>query len=157
MHVVVRPIDSPRIDKFVADRRAASGNTLIPKKEASRAILRALKNNQAVGILVDQNVAESEGVFVDFFGAKACAGTAFTRIAHHTGAAVIPGFAIWSEAENRFILRFYPSLDMTGDVAFDTQLLHSRLEQVIREYPDQWLWIHRRWKTRPNGDPSFYF
>lgn len=157
MNVVVRPLDNPWIDRFVAKRRIDSGNILIEKKLASRAILRALKDNQAVGILIDQNVAESEGVFVDFFGRKACAGTAFSRIANHSGAAVIPGFALWSETENRFVLRFYPRQEMTGDAELDTQLLHTRLEKIIREYPDQWLWIHRRWKTRPNGEEPFYF
>jgi KDO2-lipid IV(A) lauroyltransferase len=156
MHVVVRPLDNPLIDRLVSKRRSASGNTLIPKKDAARAIIRALKNNEAVGVLVDQNVAPEEGVFVDFFGTKACAGSAFARLAHRSGAAVIPGFALWCEAEKKYVLRFYPLLEFTGDVQSDTQLLHSRLEGVIREYPDQWLWIHRRWKTRPPGEASFY-
>jgi KDO2-lipid IV(A) lauroyltransferase len=156
MHVVVRPLDNPYIDRIVSDRRVASGNTLIPKKDAARSIFRALKANQAVGVLVDQNAALDEGVFVDFFGIQACAGTAFVRLAQRTGAAVIPGFALWSEAENRYILRFYPVLEFTGDTQSDTQMLHSRLEQVIRDYPDQWLWLHRRWKTRPPGSGALY-
>jgi KDO2-lipid IV(A) lauroyltransferase len=156
MHVVIRPLDNPLIDRLVARRRAASGNTLIPKKDAARGIFRALKANRAVGILVDQNVAPDEGVFVDFFGLKACAGSAFARLANRSGAAVIPGFALWSDVENKYILRFYPLLEFTGNVQSDTQLLHGVLEQVIRDYPDQWLWIHRRWKTRPAGEPSLY-
>lgn len=156
MHVVVRPIDNPLVDAAVCKRRAGSGNQLIPKKDAARAILRALQQNAAVGVLVDQNVARDEGVFVDFFGNAACAGSAFVRIAERTGAAVIPGYALWSETEKRYILRFFPPLDLTGDTKSDTQLLHSRLEEVIREWPAEWLWIHRRWKTRPDGEPSFY-
>jgi KDO2-lipid IV(A) lauroyltransferase len=156
MHVVVRPLDNPYIDAIVSHRRAASGNTLIPKKDAARSILRALKANQAVGVLVDQNAALDEGVFVDFFGVEACAGTAFVRLAQRTGAAVIPGFALWSESEKRYILRFYPILELSGDIQSDAQMLHLRLEQVIREYPDQWLWLHRRWKTRPPGTGAFY-
>jgi Kdo2-lipid IVA lauroyltransferase/acyltransferase len=156
MHVVVRPLDNPFIDGMVSRHRTASGNTLIPKKDAARGIIRALKNNDAVGILVDQNVAEDEGVFVDFMGVKACAGSAFARLAYHSGAAVIPGFALWSETEKKYILRFYPLLEFKGDVQADTQMLHTCLEKVIREYPDQWLWIHRRWKTRPPGDVSRY-
>lgn len=156
MHVVVRPIDNAFIDRLVSRLRAASGNTLIPKKEAARAILRALHRNEAVGVLIDQNVLPEEGVFVDFFGIAACAGTAFVRIAGKTGAAIIPGFALWSEQERRYVLRFYPPLELTGDIQADTQILHSRLETVIREYPEQWLWIHRRWKTRPAGQASFY-
>jgi KDO2-lipid IV(A) lauroyltransferase len=131
-----------------------SGNRLIAKKDAARAILRALKQNEAVGILVDQNSSLEEGVFVNFFGVPACAGVAFARMAWRTGAAVIPGFALWSAAERRYVLRFYPPLPMTGDAQLDTQRIHTALEAVIREFPDQWLWIHRRWKTRPPGEIS---
>jgi KDO2-lipid IV(A) lauroyltransferase len=149
MHVVVRPLDNPRIDALVARRRTMSGNRLIEKKNFARGILQALAANEAVGILIDQNASLDNGVFVDFFGVPACAGAGFARLAAHTGAAVIPGFALWSEAEQQFVLRFYPEVPVTGDVQVDTARLHAILEAVIREYPDQWLWIHRRWKTRP--------
>jgi Kdo2-lipid IVA lauroyltransferase/acyltransferase len=156
MHVVVRPLDNPRVDALVETRRAASGNRIIGKKEFARSILRALKDNEAVGVLVDQNSGLEDGVFVDFFGIPACAGASFARIAAHSGAAVIPGFALWSEDERKHILRFYPPIEITEDTVRDTQTLHSQLEQVIRQYPDQWLWIHRRWKTRPPGASALY-
>jgi Kdo2-lipid IVA lauroyltransferase/acyltransferase len=156
MHVVARPLDNPLIDEMVERRRTLSGNRLIFKKDYARAILKALAANQAVGILIDQNAAPAEGVFVDFFGVPACAGTGFAKIAAHSGAAVIPGFALWLEAERRYVLRFYPAVPMTGDAARDTAALQAQLEAVIREYPDQWLWIHRRWKTRPAGEPALY-
>ena len=156
MHVVVRALDNPRIDRIVESRRSLSGNSIIHKTDAARAILRALGRNEAVGILIDQNASLDEGVFVDFFGVPACAGVAFARIANHTGAAVIPGFALWSETENRYVLRFYPIIEMTGDERIDTARIHSHLEAVIREHPDQWLWIHRRWKTRPPDAPPIY-
>lgn len=156
MHVVVRPLDNPLIDAMVERRRTLSGNRLIQKKDFARSILKALSANEAVGILIDQNSSLDSGVFVDFFGMPACAGTGFAKIAAHSGAAVIPGFALWSESEGRYVLRFYPPLEMTGDAARDTQALQSTLEAVIRDYPDQWLWIHRRWKTRPPGEPSLY-
>jgi KDO2-lipid IV(A) lauroyltransferase len=156
MHVVVRPLDNRRIDELVESRRAASGNHLIGKKDFARSILQALKNNEAVGILVDQNAGLEDGVFVDFFGIPACAGSGFAKFAAHSGAAVIPGFALWSEKEQKYILKFYPPLPMTGAVAVDTQVLHAQLERVIREYPDQWLWLHRRWKTRPPGSKNLY-
>lgn len=156
MHVVVRPIDNPRIDAFIERRRALSGNRIIEKKDAAREILRALKSGDAVGILIDQNTTLDEGVFVDFFGTKACAGTAFAKLAHHSGAAVVPGYALWSEKERRYILRFDPAIEMTGDVLADTQRIHAHLERVIRAHPDQYLWIHRRWKTRPAGEPPIY-
>jgi len=154
MYVVVRPLDNPKIDALVEARRTLSGNHLIGKKEYARGILKALHENQAVGILVDQNSSLEEGVFVDFFGVPACAGAGFAKLAAHSGAAVIPGFALWSQAERKYVLRFYPPLEITGDVERDTRALHQQLEAVIREYPDQWLWIHRRWKTRPPGEEA---
>ena len=156
MHIVVRPLDNPRIDTLVERYRALSGNHIIEKKDAARGILKALKAGEAVGILIDQNTTLDQGVFIDFFGTKACAGTAFAKLAHHSAAAIVPGFALWSNEEQRYLLRFYPEIRMTGDVAADTQLIHAQLESVIRQYPDQWLWIHRRWKTRPRGEPSLY-
>ena len=156
MHIVVRPLDNPRIDALVERYRALSGNHIIEKKDAARGILKALKSGGAVGILIDQNTTLDQGVFIDFFGQKACAGTAFAKLAHHSGAAVVPGFALWSDEEHRYILRFYPEIEMTGHVSEDMQRIHSQLESVIREYPDQWLWIHRRWKTRPPGEPALY-
>jgi len=156
MHIVVRPLDNPRIDALVERYRGLSGNPIIEKKDAARGILKALKAGDAVGILIDQNTTLDQGVFIDFFGKKACAGTAFAKLAHHSGAAVVPGFALWSPEERRYILRFYPEIPMTGDVLDDTQRIHSQLESVIRGYPDQWLWIHRRWKTRPPGEPPLY-
>jgi KDO2-lipid IV(A) lauroyltransferase len=156
MNVVVRPLDNPYLDALVEGRRTLSGNLPIGKKDFARAILKALAANQAVGALVDQNSSVAEGVFVDFFGMKACANAGFARIAAHTGAAVIPGFALWSESERRYVLRFYPPIPMSGDAGRDTQAVQSKLEEVIREHPDQWLWIHRRWKTRPPGEEGVY-
>lgn len=137
-------------------RRQASGNRLIYKRDGARAVIKALRNNEAVGILIDQNTSSAEGVFIDFFGKRACAGTAFTKLAQHSGAVVIPGFAFWDKEERRYVLRFYPRLEMSGDVCSDTQRIHSFFEKVIREYPDQWMWIHRRWKTRPPEEPPLY-
>jgi Kdo2-lipid IVA lauroyltransferase/acyltransferase len=156
MNIVVRPLDHSGIDRLVEQRRALSGNRIIEKKDAARGILRALAANEAVGILIDQNSTADQGVFIDFFGMKACAGSAFAKLANHSGAAVVPGFALWSEQEQRYVLRFHPPFEITGDVTADTQRIHSLLESVIREYPDQWLWIHRRWKTRPPGEPDLY-
>ena len=156
MNVVVRPLDNPLIDRLVEHRRSLSGNRTIGKSDFARGILKALGRNEAVGVLVDQNASPDGGVFVDFFGLPACAGTGFAKIAARSGAAVIPGFALWSDEEQRYVLRFYPPVAMTGDAARDTQALQSVLEEVIRAHPDQWLWIHRRWKTRPPGEDSLY-
>jgi KDO2-lipid IV(A) lauroyltransferase len=156
MDVVVRPLDNPLIDGLIERRRSLSGNRIIGKREYARAILKALAANHAVGILVDQNSAADVGVFVDFFGIKACSGVGFAKLAAHSGAAVIPGFATWEEAEQRYVLRFHPSVEITGDTARDTQAVQSAIEQAIRQHPDQWLWIHRRWKTQPPGQSTLY-
>lgn len=149
MHIVVRPLDNARLDAFVERRRGLSGNPVIRKKEAARGILNALHAGKAVGILIDQNSTREEGVFIDFFGRKACANAAFVKFAHRTGAAVVPGFALWSEREGKHVLHFLPEIPMSGGLQEDTQRVHAALEAAIREHPDQWLWIHRRWKTQP--------
>lgn len=156
MHVMVRPLDNPLIDNIVEALRTSSGNHLIYKRDAARAVLSALRQNHAVGILIDQNASASEGVFVDFFGKKASASSAFVKFAYRANTPVIPGFAFWDERTSRYTLRFYPRVDLSGDVATDTQRIHSIFEEIIRQYPDQWMWIHRRWKTRPPGEPSVY-
>ena len=156
MSFVVRPLDNPLLDALATRYRQMSGNEVIGRNDLLRPILRALHSNRAVGILADQNVAQGKGVFVDFFGRKACVDSGLARLAARTGAAVIPGFAVWSSAERRFILKFYPPLTISGDEVADTQAVQSALEHAIREYPDQWLWIHRRWKTRPPGEPPRY-
>jgi len=156
MNVVVRPLDNPLLDRLVERRRALCGSRILSKRDPARPILKALAANEAVGILVDQNTSLDTGVFVDFFGISAAAPGGFARLAARSGAAVIPGFALWHPEERRYVLRFYPPVPMTGDTVRDTQAVQSVLEAVIRSHPDQWLWIHRRWKTRPPGAQSLY-
>jgi KDO2-lipid IV(A) lauroyltransferase len=156
INVVVRPLDNPLLDALVEKRRRMSGNNVFNKRDLARPILKALARNETVGILMDQNASLAEGVFVDFFGRKACVHQGFVKLAARSGAAVIPSFALWSEEEQSFVVKYYPPLEMTGDAAADTQTVHTKLEEIIREYPDQWLWIHRRWKTRPPGEPPIY-
>jgi KDO2-lipid IV(A) lauroyltransferase len=156
MNVVVRPLDNPLIDAMVESRRALSGNVLLSKRDFARSILQALRKNEPIGILVDQNASPENGTFVPFFGTLACANLTFAKLAARSGAAVIPGFATWREAEGRYVLKFYPELEMTGDAVEDTRRIQSAVESAIRETPDQWLWLHRRWKTRPEGEASIY-
>ncbi len=156
MNVVVRPLDNPLIDSIVERRRALSGNILLSKRDFARSIFHALRNNEPVGILVDQNSSAENGAFVPFFGIPACANLTFAKLAARSGAAVIPGFAIWNARERRYVLRFYPEVPITGDAVEDTRRIQCAIEAAIRETPDQWLWIHRRWKTRPEGEPSLY-
>lgn len=156
MTVVVRPLDNPLIDGLIRRRRELSGNRSLSKREIARPILKALAANEAVGILIDHNWTADSGVFVDFFGKAACSDSGFAKLAAHSGAPVIPGCALWSQEEKRYVLRFYPRVPISGDAARDTALLQKTFEEMVRAYPDQWLWIHRRWKTRPAGERPVY-
>lgn len=156
MHVVVRPLDNPYLDAVVKSYRSASGNQILDKKDFLRGILTALHRNEAVGILIDQNTLPEQGAFVDFFGVQASTGTTFAKLAAKTGAAVIPGYAWWDADRRKYILEFDPILEMSGDTERDTASLTKHFENVIRKRPEQWLWLHRRWKSRPNGEPNLY-
>lgn len=156
MSVVVRPLDNPLLDDLAMSYRSMSGNRILGRRDFLRPLVAALRQNEAVGILVDQNTTADRGVFIDFFGVKACVDAGFARLAARTGAAVIPGFAVWRESERRYVLKFYEPVPITGDELADTQAVHSALERAIREHPGQWLWIHRRWKTRPAGEAPLY-
>jgi len=156
MNVVVRPLDNPLLDNLVKGYRTGSGNKILDKQDFLRGILKALGNNEPVGILIDQNTLPESGSFVDFFGIAACTGTTFAKLAHKTGAAVIPGYALWDGKKGKYVLRFDPVFEMSGDVVGDTARLTKHFEGVIRREPGQWLWLHRRWKTRPEGEAGLY-
>jgi KDO2-lipid IV(A) lauroyltransferase len=156
MHVVVRELDNPKIDALVRGLRRQTGNRVIEKRDFARGMLRALGANEAVGILVDQNTSLDEGIFVPFFGIPACVNPGLARMAARTGAPIIAGFALWNESEQRYVLRFDPPFEATGDLQSDTARVHAAIERAVREHPDQWLWLHRRWKTRPPGEAPIY-
>jgi KDO2-lipid IV(A) lauroyltransferase len=160
--IVIRALDNPFINELVNRYRMLGGNRIIEKRDFLRGILEALKNNETVGILMDQNASLQEGVFVEFFGRLACTSAGMAKIALRTDAAVVPAFTIWDADRKRYRIRFDPPLELIrtadnqADVAANTQLFTSVLERYIRGHPDQWLWIHRRWKTRPPGEPPLY-
>jgi KDO2-lipid IV(A) lauroyltransferase len=162
LHYMARPLDNVRLDALVNRYRGLSGNAPIFKNESARAMLKILKDDGTIGILADQNTMPQEGVFVDFFGTPACTTAGIARVALHTGAAVVPGYAVWDDALQKYRLRFEPPLDLirTGDAERDirenTQRFAKVTEEIIRKYPDQWVWIHARWKTRPTGEPPLY-
>ena len=152
--VVFRPIDNPFLERMVGRLRSWTGNRGISKQKAMGRILRVLKEGGAVGILLDQNVAWQEGVFVKFFGEWACTNEGLALIALKTGAAVLPGFNI-RQPDGRYRLVIEPEISLvrTGnrehDVQANTELFTGVIERYVREYPEQWLWLHQRWKTRP--------
>lgn len=162
LHFIVRPLDNLRVNALVNHYRCRSGNRPIAKNESARAVLTILRNRGTIGILADQNTMPEEGIFVPFFGIPACTTTGIARLALHTDAAVVPGYAVWDEELGKYRLRFEPPLELvrTGDAEHDIRENTVRFTKVIeafaRRYPDQWLWIHARWKTRPPGEKQLY-
>lgn len=162
LHYMARPLDHPRVDALINRYRGLSGNKPIFKNESARATLKILKDAGTIGILADQNTMRDEGVFVDFFGTPACTTTGIARIALHTDAAVVPGYAYWDEEIRKYRLRFEPPLDLIRtddterDVYENTQRFAKVTEEIIRRYPEQWIWVHARWKTRPKDEPPLY-
>jgi KDO2-lipid IV(A) lauroyltransferase len=162
LHYMARPLDNTRLDALVNQYRCSSGNKPIYKNESARVTLKILKGSGTIGILADQNTMPSEGVFVDFFGKLACTTTGLARVALHTGAAVVPGYAYWDETIQKYRLRFEPPVELicSGDTEHDvfenTQRFAKIIEGIIRKHPDQWVWVHKRWKTRPKGEPGLY-
>jgi KDO2-lipid IV(A) lauroyltransferase len=153
-HVVVRPLDHRFFDGVVERLRTWTGNQTIPKEKSMGRILRLLKEGEVVGVLLDQNVAPQEGIFVDFFGALACTNVGMALLALKTGAPVVPAFNT-RQADGRYRVFFEPELQLirTGDkdrdVEKNTELFTQVIERYIRENPDHWFWLHQRWKTRP--------
>jgi len=157
MWVMVRTLDNSLLDTLVSQRRRLFGNRVIRKQDAAKLTLKALRNNEAVGILADQNTIGADGVFVDFFGKPAAATKSVAQFARQTGAAVVFGFALWQPETGRFVLRFRPlemveSEDRDADLVENTQRCQAAIERVVKEHPEQWLWIHDRWKRRPPVD-----
>ncbi|PYX61399.1 MAG: lipid A biosynthesis acyltransferase [Acidobacteria bacterium] len=162
LHIVMRPLDNQRLDRFIRHYRTMHGNTTVDKDEFVRGLLSATKAGETVGILMDTNMTPPQGVFVPFFGISACTASGLARIALRTHAAVVPGFTIWDPALGKYRLRFDPAVNLirTGnveeDVVANTVRFTKVIEDYVRRYPEQWLWVHRRWKTRPEGEPPLY-
>ena len=159
---LVRRIDNPKIESLIEGRRTRLGNRTIDKRSAAREMLQILQTGGTLGILVDLNTLDREGTFVDFFDVPASTTFVLAKLALRTEAAVLPVFAPWDHQRRRFLLKveeplgFERSGDDDEDVRRLTQLFTKVVEKYVRRYPDQWLWIHRRWKTRPPGEPEFY-
>jgi KDO2-lipid IV(A) lauroyltransferase len=159
---LVRPLDNPLLNKMISRYRELSGNRTIDKNRAVKPVLETIKRGEQVGLLIDVNTVADQGVFCDFFGIPACSTTGLAIFALRTGAPVIPGFLIWDEQLKKHRLRFDPEVSVirTGDFKEEVRINTARFTKVIEDYahsyPDQWLWIHKRWHTRPEGEPDLY-
>lgn len=162
LHFLARPIENRRVNDLINRYRCLSGNRPIDKNQSARLILSLLRQGETIGILIDHNSVREEGVFVNFFGVPACTTSGLARIALRTGAAVVPGFLIWDKELRKYRLRFEPAVELarTGDDERDVVENTARFTQVVEEFvrrnPDQWLWVHKRWKTRPPGEKPLY-
>ncbi len=162
MSMVIRRLDNPLVDRLVNSIRCLHGNTVLHKDDFARGLLGAMRRGDTVGILMDTNMTPPQGVFVDFFGTPACTASGLVRVAMRTDAAMLPGFLTWREEERKYVLEFGEPLDLvrTGDdeqdIITNTQTCTTAIEAWVRRFPEQWLWVHRRWKTRLPGEPSLY-
>jgi KDO2-lipid IV(A) lauroyltransferase len=162
MSIVIRRLDNALVDDLVNRIRCLHGNQVLHKDDFARGLLASMRRGETVGILMDTNMTPPQGTFVDFFGHLACTGSGMARVAIKTGAQVLPGFLLWEEATQQYVLRFGAPLilpisdDVEADTLAHTALFTKVIEDYIRKYPDQWLWVHRRWKTRPQGAAAIY-
>jgi KDO2-lipid IV(A) lauroyltransferase len=152
--VIYRTLDNRILEHLVMSVRTSTGNMPLVKQKSMRKILRTLKANGIVGLLIDQNWSWQEGVFVDFFGRPACTTDGLALLALHTEAPVIPSFTVRVDSgKYRLIIGEAVELINTdqreSDVLINTQNFTRIIEDMIRKYPDQWLWVHQRWKTQP--------
>jgi KDO2-lipid IV(A) lauroyltransferase len=161
LNIVMRPLDNPYLDRMAREYRTMHGNKAVDK-DFARGLISAMRKGETVGVLMDTNMIASQGVFVDFFGIPACTASGVARVALKTDAAVVPGFTIWDPVLQKYRLRFDPPVELVrcenteADVIANTVKFTKVIEEYARKYPDQWLWVHRRWKTRPEGDKGLY-
>lgn len=160
---LVRRLDNPRIEELVDRIRTKFGNETIDKLSAARSMLKILRSGEsALGLLTDLNTLDDEAIFVDFMGVPAATTFVVAKLAVRTKTPLVPIFAPWSKEKGKYLLIAEPMIpvETTGDEEADvrqlTVKLTQRIEHQIRQYPGQWLWIHKRWKTRPPGEPPIY-
>lgn len=158
---VVRPLDNPFLDRWAARLRSRFGNRVLPKYDSLRPALKILREQGDVGLLIDQNVQEKEGVFVSFLGKTASTTSSLAALALKTSAPVLPGFIYPREKKGHYTIRFYPPLQVSRSGDFDRDLVENTarfngyIEEMIREFPHCWLWGHRRFRTQPDGSDPY--
>jgi KDO2-lipid IV(A) lauroyltransferase len=160
--LVHRAMRNAVFDRAITAVRSTAGTRAIKKRAAAKEALRTLKQHGILAIPADQNQVLSYGVFVDFFGVPACTTAGPARLAMLTGAPVIPVFLVRQGESAHHRIEMLPEVEMvaTGDRGADilenTWRCTAVIEDMIRRYPEQWIWFHKRWKTRPPGEPKLY-
>ena len=150
---VYRILDSKLLEGIITTVRASCGNTSLPKENAMRQMIRLLKKDTTISLLIDQNVAWYGGVFVDFFGRKACTTSGLALLAMHTEAPVLSFFTS-RLPDGKYLLEIGGKVDIISsenreaDILINTQNFTKIIEEHIRQYPEQWFWVHQRWKTK---------
>jgi KDO2-lipid IV(A) lauroyltransferase len=156
LNVLARALDNSHLEHMLLRIRGLSGNNIIYKTDAVRSTLQALKRGETVAILIDQNTRIEEGIFIDFFGRKACTTPILSSLALRSGASIIPAFSLpQGKGRYKFIyekeISFQPSGDKEKDILHLTQICSSIIEGYVRRYPHYWFWMHRRWKNQPGN------
>lgn len=150
---VYRILDNAFLEEGITRVRASCGNISLDKENAMRPMIRALKKGSTISLLIDQNVAVYDGIFVNFFGRPACTTSGLALLAMHTGAPVLPVFTT-RMPDGKYLLTIGAEVpinhsgDRDADVLANTQHFTKILENHIRLYPEQWFWLHQRWKTK---------
>ena len=159
---LARPLDNPKIEELTVSLRTRFGNRPLNKTNAVPTAIKTLRETGTLGILADVNAHPKEGVFVPFFGLPACTSSGVAMLAMRTDAVIVPLCGVWDKALGKYIAvhgdLIEPTLtgDRQADIVDTTARFTAEVEKLIRAYPDQWLWIHKRWKSRPPGEPSIY-
>jgi KDO2-lipid IV(A) lauroyltransferase len=159
---LARPLDNPLIEDLTVQIRTRFGNKPISKSNSAMLAIKMLREGEILGVLADVNAHPKEGVFVPFFGVDACTSAGPAMLALRTDALIVPFFCVYDHQEKRYkivrgdILEPVKTGDRERDIVETTRLYTAEIERIIRQYPDQWLWIHKRWKTRPKGGPGLY-
>lgn len=159
---IARITDNPLIENMIVRLRTRLGNRQLDKTNVAGPMLRILRSGGNVGILADVNSHPKEGVFVPFFGIPACTASGVAMLAIRANAVIVPTFALWDAKKGKYffhhdqIINPLNTGDRKRDVEDTTAVYTAAIERAIRAYPDQWIWIHKRWKTRPRGETDLY-
>ncbi len=162
INILVRRIDNQLVENYVDKMRTRFGSITLDKTKSARKMFRLLENGEILGVLADLNTQEREGVFVDFFGVPASTTTSIAKLALKTNAIVLPAFAVWEEEKQKYVVYLEPPVEYKKtenadeDIKNLTQDVTKIVEKYVRLYPEQWLWIHKRWNTRPVGEEGLY-